>query len=184
MPPKITLIPTACMQTRATNKNSRPGLVDLSPSMHEARAATAKKTDMPTADDPAIRAAAEEAHALQRVVELEESFSIVVFTTITFNTGSYYTSLCVISTVSLLSLSTALVFTTITFNTGSYTLLRVISAVSLWSLSTALNGRFPYWLVYYNMFCPTVSSIIKSLFCCINSCEKLLSKLSNSFQSH
>ena len=153
MPPKITLIPTACMQTRATNKNSRPGLVDLSPSMHEARAATAKKTDMPTADDPAIRAAAEEAHALQRVVELEESFSIVVFTTITFNTGSY-------------------------------TLLRVISAVSLWSLSTALNGRFPYWLVYYNMFCPTVSSIIKSLFCCINSCEKLLSKLSNSFQSH
>ena len=71
MPPKIALIPTVRMQTRATNKNSRPGLVDLSPSKREPRAATAKKTDTPTTVDPAIRAA-EEARALQRVVELED----------------------------------------------------------------------------------------------------------------
>ena len=65
MPPKIALIPTAHMQMCAGSKNSHPGLVDLSPSKHDA-----KKTDTPTAVDPPIQAA-EEAHALQRVVEME-----------------------------------------------------------------------------------------------------------------
>jgi hypothetical protein len=73
MPPKIALIPTARMQTRAANKNSRPGLVDLSPSKRER--SMAKKTDTPTTVDPAIRAA-EEARALQRVVEMEDRNSL------------------------------------------------------------------------------------------------------------
>ena len=65
MPPKIALIPTACMQMCAGSKNSHPGLVDLSPSKLDA-----KKTDMPTAVYPPIRAA-EEARTLQHVVVME-----------------------------------------------------------------------------------------------------------------
>ena len=64
------------MQTCVTNKNSQPGLVNLSPSKREPCATTAKKTDTPTTVDPTIQAA-EEAHALQQVVELEDQNHLI-----------------------------------------------------------------------------------------------------------
>jgi hypothetical protein len=162
MPLKITLIPTARMQTRATNKNSQPGLVDLSPSMCEARAATAKKTDMPTADDPAIRAA-EEAHALQRVVELEESFSIVAinhsngcsrFHHHHFQYWFVYIATCHFRCLAMVAINR-----------------------SQWSLSILaciLQHVLPHCFIHNKI------TLVRSL----RKLEKLLSKLSNSFESH
>ena len=73
MPPKIPLMPTArTMATRPSNKNARPGLVDLSPSKRERNP---KRNDTPTSqNDPALQAKEleQQTHALQRVAAIED----------------------------------------------------------------------------------------------------------------
>jgi hypothetical protein len=71
MPPKIIGVPTARMQTRISNKNTHPGLIDISPSKRGLATASAKKPDAPTTVDHAIQAA-KEAHGLQQIAEMED----------------------------------------------------------------------------------------------------------------
>ncbi|KAF8326759.1 hypothetical protein F5887DRAFT_925144 [Amanita rubescens] len=72
-PPKIPLMPASrTIATRASNKNARPGLVDLSPGKRER---AAKKTEAPTSqDDPALKALQDkqQAQARKRVAEIED----------------------------------------------------------------------------------------------------------------
>lgn len=73
MPPKIPLMPTArTMATRPSNKNARPGLVDLSPSKRERNP---KRNNTPTSqNDPALREKQleQQTQALQRAAEIED----------------------------------------------------------------------------------------------------------------